>query len=347
MNIDSLIRPNIRKLKPYSPARSLYQSGTFFDANENAFGSTVGLPGYYELNRYPDPSSSELRGALARFVGMSAKNIFTGNGSDEVIDLLIRIFAGPGEKVAIVEPTYGMYRVAADTAGIEAISLPLDKEFQLNVVEVLKNVSSKVKIVFLCSPNNPTGNLLRTADIERMCEGFDGIVVVDEAYIEFASAPSLARKVSRSKNLVVMRTLSKAWGLAGIRIGYVVASEEIITYLDKVKPPYNVNRISSALAVRALQNESEMETMRKSAINERARLTKELSALGFTVFPSEGNFLLVKYPGISKVAKSLAVQDGIIVRDFGNTPMLEDCIRITVGTREQNLLLFETLKKRL
>lgn len=347
MNINSLVRPNIRRLKPYSSARSLYQSGMFFDANENAFGSSAGLPGYPGLNRYPDPYSSELRKMLADFIRTGTENIFAGNGSDEVIDLLIRVFAGPGDKVAIMEPTYGMYRVAADTAGIGVISLPLDKEFQLDLVQLFRKVSSGVKIIFLCSPNNPTGNLLRAGDVERVCERFDGIVVVDEAYIEFASAPSLAGQVSTFKNLVVLRTLSKAWGLAGIRVGYAVGSEEVIKYLDKVKPPYNVNRISTALAVKALRNKRKMRTMRKSALDERTRLAKDLASLGFTVFPSEANFLLVKYPGISKVAKDLAKEDGIIIRDFGSKPMLRNCVRISVGTRKQNVSLLNALKKRL
>ncbi len=347
MKIDSLVRPNIRKLKLYSSARSLYQSGVFFDANENAFGSVADLPDYPELNRYPDPYSANLRKALSAYLGVETKNIFVGNGSDEAIDLMIRIFVNPGEAIAIMEPTYGMYRVAADTAGVEVVSYSLDEQFQIDLPSLWKSLNPKVKIIFICSPNNPTGNLMRLESIREICTRFDGIVVVDEAYVEFASTPSLVKEIGTLKNLVVIRTLSKAWGLAGLRIGYAVADEEIIGYLDKVKPPYNVNRISCGVAVQALQNESAMARMRNAALEERAKLAEELAALGFTVFPSDANFLLVRYLGISKIAKDLAEKDALIVRDFGNKPTLQDCVRITVGTPEQNVLLISSLKKRL
>jgi len=347
MNINSLVRPNIRKLKPYSSARSLYQSGVFFDANENAFGSAVGIPDCRDINRYPDPYSVDLRKALSEYLDTEKKNVFVGNGSDEVIDLLIRIFVNPNEAIAVMEPTYGMYRVAAETAGVEVVSYSLDKKFQIDLASLWKNLNSNIKIIFLCSPNNPTGNLMRIESIREICTRFSGIVVVDEAYVEFASAPSLIKEIRDLKNLIVIRTLSKAWGLAGLRVGYAVANEEIIEYLDKVKPPYNINRVSSALATRALQNKNAMIRMRKTALEERTKLAQELEALGFIVFPSEGNFLLVKYPGISKIAKDLAKKDGLIIRDFGNRPMLDDCVRITVGTPEQNVLLMNALKKRL
>jgi len=348
MNIDSLVRPNIRKLKPYSSARSLYKSGVFFDANENAFGSSAELSGYPELNRYPDPYSSDLRKAISGYLGVETNNIFAGNGSDEVIDLLIRVFVNPNEAIAVMEPTYGMYRVAADTAGVKVVSYILDKQFQIDLASLWKGLSPNIKIIFLCSPNNPTGNLIRLESIQEICGRFSGIVVVDEAYVEFASTSSLVKEISNFKNLVVMRTLSKAWGLAGIRIGYAIANEAIVEYLDKVKPPYNINRVSSALAAQALRNGSAIMTQRReTTLEERTKLSRELEKLGFTVFPSEANFLLVKHPGISNIAKDLAEQDGIIIRNFGNKPMLEDCVRITVGTPEQNVLLINSLKKRL
>lgn len=347
MNIDSLVRPNIKKLKPYSSARSLYQSGVFFDANENAFGSSVESLDCRELNRYPDPYSMDLRKALGDYLEVETKNVFVGNGSDEVIDLLIRIFVNSNEAVAIMEPTYGMYRVAADTAGVEVLSSNLNEQFRIDLPSLWKKLKQNVKIIYLCSPNNPTGNLMPLEDVREICTRFNGIVAVDEAYIEFASAPSLVREIGNFDNLIIMRTLSKAWGLAGLRIGYAVANERTIGYLDKVKPPYNLNRVSATLAARALQNEGAMKRMRDTVLKERAKLAAELVILGFTVFPSEANFLLVKFPGISKVAKDLAEQDGLIIRDFGNRSMLGDCVRITVGTLEQNILLIGALKKRL
>jgi histidinol-phosphate aminotransferase len=347
MNIDLLVRPNIRKLKPYSSARSLYQSGVFFDANENALGSTAELPGYLELNRYPDPCSANLRKALSEYVGVPAKNVFAGNGSDEVIDLLIRIFVNPNEAIAIMEPTYGMYRVAADTAGVGVVSYNLDDEFQIDLASLWKNLNPNIKIIFLCSPNNPTGNLMRREDIREICTRFSGIVVVDEAYIEFASAPSLVKEIRAYPNLIIMRTFSKAWGLAGVRVGYAVANKKTIEYLDKVKPPYNINRISSRIAIGALKNRPAMTQMREVTLKERAGLVEALWALGFKVFPSDANFLLVKYSEISKVARNLAEQDGLIIRDFGNKPMLNDCVRISVGSPEQNALLINSLAKRL
>ncbi len=347
MNIDSLVRPNIRKLKPYSSARSLYQSGVFFDANENALRSAVELPGYPDLNRYPDPYSADLRKALANYLGVEQKNVFAGNGSDEVIDLLIRIFVNTDEAVAVMEPAYGMYRVAADTAGVEVVSCDLDKEFQIDLGSLWDKLGPKVKIIFLCSPNNPTGNLMRPESIREICSRFNGVVVVDEAYIEFASAPSLVKEIRAFKNLIVMRTLSKAWGLAGLRIGYAAADEAIIGYLDKVKPPYNVNRVSAAIAIEALRNENVMTLTRKTVLEEREVLEEKLRALNFRVFPSEANFLLVKYPGISSVVKDLAQEDGLIIRDFGGRRRLEDCVRITVGTPRENALLLYALTKRL
>jgi histidinol-phosphate aminotransferase len=347
MNIDSLVRTNIKNLKPYGSARSLYQSGVFFDANENAFGSATALLSFEELNRYPDPYAKELRATLSDYLDVNAANIFAGNGSDEAIDLLIRIFVNPGEAIAILEPTYGMYRVSAETAGVEVLAYSLENDFSLDVNTLLGTLPERTKIIFLCSPNNPTGNVLKREDMQTLCKGFNGIVVVDEAYIEFASTPSLVSEVKELESLVVLRTLSKAWGMAGIRVGYAIANENVIAYLNNAKPPYNINRVSQTLAVCAIKNRKEMEQMRSAILTERVNLEKELKALGFFVFPSEANFLLVKYPGIAQVAKTLAQEDSLIIRDFGTKPMLEDCVRITVGTPKQNVNLIRTLKKRL
>lgn len=347
MNIDSLVRPNIRNLKPYTCARMLYQTGTFFDANENAYGSTIELPGYAELNRYPDPYSRELRNALAEYVDVEPKNIYAGNGSDEIIDLLIRIFLNPGENIAVLEPTYGMYRVAAETAGVDVVACRLDKKFQIDLPALWKIVTPKTKMIFLCSPNNPTGNLMRLEDVREICSKFNGIVVVDEAYIEFASKPSLTEETENIENLMVVRTLSKAWGLAGIRVGYAIANERVIEYLDKVKEPYNINRISSALAVKALKNKNMMEKLRNIALVERKKMEKAYSDLGFEVFPTEANFILVKFKDSSRIAKDIAKEDELIIRDFGNRPGVEDCVRITVDTPERNAAVLAALKKRL
>lgn len=342
--IDQLVRKNVRDMKPYSSARSLHQSGVFFDANENALGSAVTLPGIPNLNRYPDPYSKKLRKALGAFLNMNDANIFAGNGSDEIIDLLIRVFVNPDESVLVIEPTYGMYRVAAETAGAKVRTCSLNGEFHIDVPAVFDAVTPDTKIIFCCSPNNPTGNLLREEDITALCERFKGIVVVDEAYVEFASRPSLANNVPQRENLVILRTFSKIWGLAGIRVGYAIADKRIIAYMDKIKAPYNLNRISSALAVKALGEKETVAGFRKVLLKERARMAERLQEMKFTVFPSEANFLLVKYPTASRIAKQLAGESQLIIREFGNKKLLENCVRISIATPEQNDLLLSTIK---
>ena len=343
--IDQLVRKNIKDMKPYSSARSLYQSGMFFDANENALGSTVTLDGIPELNRYPDPYSKNLREALGKFLDLSEVNIFAGNGSDEIIDLLIRLFVNPDESVLVIEPTYGMYKVAAETAGVGVQSCSLNDEFQIDVPSVLDSVTPKTKIIFCCSPNNPTGNLLRTEDIEELCKKFKGIVIVDEAYIEFASKESLSKRVADFENLVILRTFSKIWGLAGIRVGYAIANEKVIQYLDKIKAPYNINRISSALAIKALAEKDTVAEFKDTILKERKRMEKHLTEMGLTVFPSDANFLLVKYPTASKIAKQLADESKLIIREFGNKKLLENCVRISIATPEQNDVLLTAIRK--
>lgn len=343
--ITSLIRSNLKNFKPYSSARSLYQKGVFMDANENSFGSVITTPIDPELNRYPDPCSIDLRKALGKFLEISEKNIFVGNGSDEAIDLLIRLFVEPNEEILIVEPTYGMYKVAAEVVGIKVRGYALNSDFKIDVEKLLSQINSKTKIVFCCSPNNPTGNLISPEDVEKISKNFKGLLIVDEAYIEFASKPSLVSKVKIIENLCVLRTFSKAWGLAGIRVGYAVANEKVIEYLNKIKPPYNLNRLSSKLAIEALSQYNELIEFRQLVLSERGKLAQELTKLGFKVFPSEANFLLCYYPKSSQIATKLAIDFGIIVRDFGSRPNLKDCIRITVGTPDQNLQLIQGLAK--
>ncbi len=351
--IASLIRSDLRNFKPYSSARSLYpssacgasQKGILLDANENSLGSVIAMDLDSELNRYPDPYSLNLRKALGRFLDISEKNIFVGNGSDEAIDLLIRLFVERDKEIMVMEPTYGMYKVAAEVAGVGVKSCELTKDFQVNVNNILKQVSSKTKLIFCCSPNNPTGTLIPLKELEKLCQSFKGMVVVDEAYIEFASVASLAKNVLRLENLVVLRTFSKAWGLAGIRVGYAVAQDLVIKWLNKIKPPYNLNRLSSKLAIQALSQYSKMLELRKVIITERKKLSRDLTKLGFKVFPSEANFLLLYYPGASAIAKRLAEDNGIILRDFSSKPMLKDCLRVSVGILEQNRSLIAALSK--
>ncbi|MDO8593947.1 MAG: histidinol-phosphate transaminase [bacterium] len=343
--INSLVRSNLKNFKPYSSARSLYQKGVFMDANENSLGSVISTEYGSELNRYPDPLSVDLRKALGKFLAIPEKNVFVGSGSDEIIDLLIRLFLEQDEEIIVLEPTYGMYKVAAEVAGVKVKSLLLKPDFQIDISNLLSKIDSKTKIIFLCSPNNPTGTLVNLEDVKTICKSFKGIVVVDEAYIEFSSKSSLVKEILNTENLVVLRTFSKAWGLAGIRVGYAVAQEVVIEYLNKIKLPYNLNRISSSLAVEALKNYKKMLEFRTVILGERKKLAEKLTDLGFKVFPSEANFLLVSYPNASDIAKKLAVNYGIIIRDFNSKPLLKDCVRISVGSPEQNELLIKSLIK--
>lgn len=341
--ITSLVRSNLKGFKPYRSARSQCKVGIFFDANENPFGSVGETPLYQELNRYPDPYSLTLRSALASFLGVRAENIFVGNGSDEAIDLIIRLFVELCEEIIVTEPTYGMYAVAGELAGGVMRHCPLRHDFTLDVDALLEMAGPKTKLLFCCSPNNPTGTVIPLRDIEKLCRRFMGIVVLDEAYIEFSSTPSAVKEITRFGNLVILRTFSKAWGLAGIRVGYAVAQKEIIDYLNRIKMPYNLNRISSQLAVDALAQYPKMIAGKTLLVKERNKLSDSLKELGFTVFPSEANFLLTRFPNASAVATRLAKEYGLIVRDFGSKPLLKDCVRISVGTPEQNRVLVETL----
>lgn len=341
--IEKLIRPKIKEFKAYESARSLYQKGMLLDANESPFAGekVAGFPN--DLNRYPDPYSTSLREKIARCLGLRKKNIFVGNGSDEIIDLLIRLFVAPGEGVLIFEPTYGLYEILAQLAEREVIRCRLDRSFQINFSEFESRVRDNTKVIFCCSPNNPTGNLLRRKDIEKLCRGFQGIVVVDEAYVEFASEPSLTNTVGRFPNLIVLRTFSKAWGMAGIRVGYAVATSKIINYLDRIKLPYNLNSISSAVAIKVMSRPKAMQKNIERTVSQRTKMAKVLLGLGFFVFPSEANFLLVKKINVSVIFQQLIEKFGIIVRRFAGQPQLKDCIRISIGTSRQNNALIKAL----
>lgn len=346
MDIEALIRPNIRRLKPYRSARQDYTSGVLLDANENAFGSAVTFDGL-ELNRYPDPSQKQLRARIANLHNVQPENIFVGVGSDEVIDLLIRISCEPrSESVLILEPTYGVYRVAADVNDVKVNSCLLTDDFQIDLDEVRRKTDASTKLIFCCSPNNPTGNLLRREDILGLCATTSAIVVVDEAYFDFARAESVISAVSQCPNLIVLRTLSKAWGLAAIRLGYAIAHPLIVSYLMKAKAPYNINILTSVEALKALEETTHVQKSVAATIAERDRLIGELEQIRCVkeVFPSDSNFLLVRVTDARGIHQQLA-RRGVIVRDRSAEPKLANCIRISVGTPEQNDILLTALKE--
>ncbi len=347
MNIKNLVRKNILNLKPYTSARDENSSGILLDANENSFGSTFNEIKDLNLNRYPDPHQNDLRELVSNYLKISKENLFFGVGSDEIIDLLIRIFCEPGkDKVMIPEPTYGMYKVAADINNVSVISVLLNDDFQVDEEEINNNLTQDIKIIFLCSPNNPTGNLLKGEVILNLCKTYNSIIVVDEAYIDFAENFSLINEVKSYPNLVVMRTFSKAWGLAGARIGYCVANEEIIKILFKVKAPYNINSLTRYVVKQALKNINLKDSYIKEIIEEKEKLKKELLLLpGVSkVFNSDANFLLVKCENAKSVLKKLA-EKNIIIRDRSSQPKLENCLRISVGTKEENKTLLNALKE--
>jgi histidinol-phosphate aminotransferase len=337
-DIKTLIRPNILSLKPYSSARDEFKGkdGIFLDANENPFG---------HLNRYPDPYQKALKEKLSALKNIATENIFVGNGSDEVIDLAFRIFCNPGkDKVIVCPPTYGMYEVSANINDIKIISIPLDENFQVDV----KKVSSfggdleGVKMIFLCSPNNPTGNNLE--NIETIIQNFNGIVFVDEAYIDFSSQESLLQKVNEYPNLIVSQTLSKAWGRAAIRVGIAYANAEIISFYNKVKPPYNVSQLNQYEALKALDDIEVFTKNKNTILTQRAWLIEQISALSFVekIYPTDANFILVKTKNANAIYQQL-IDDKIVVRNRHS--VVENCLRITVGEPLENVKLVETLKR--
>jgi len=347
MNIKNLIRPNILNLKPYSSARDLYSGeGILLDANENSLGSTYNELDGLELNRYPDPHQKDLKKLVGAYLKMPEENLFFGVGSDEIIDLIIRIFCEPGEdKVIIPEPTYGMYKVCADINNIETTDALLNDNFQIDVENIKKLLSEKTKLIFLCSPNNPTGNLLEKKDILELCMN-NIIIVVDEAYIDFAKDGTVMNEVINHPNLVVLRTFSKAWGLAGIRLGYCAADKDIVDFLFKVKAPYNINSLTRFALERAMKNSDKKDEYIKSILRERERLKNLLESLNgvIKVHNSDSNFLLFKCGNAKEVQKKLA-DKGIIIRDRSNQPKLEGCLRLSIGTEEENDLFWEEIRK--
>ncbi|MTI23230.1 histidinol-phosphate transaminase [Fulvivirga sp. RKSG066] len=341
MEIEKLVRPNILALKAYSSARDEYSStgeAVLLDANENPYKSAV--------NRYPDPYQREVKSKLAEIKSVKPSQIFLGNGSDEAIDLIFRIFCEPGkDNIVITDPTYGMYEVSAGINNIEIIKAPLNTDFSLDPGAVLTAINENTKVVFLCSPNNPSGNLLDEAAIEKIADSFNGILVVDEAYIDFAGTASFAKNLDKYKQLIVLQTFSKAWGMAGVRLGMAFANQEIISLFNKVKPPYNINELTQQYALQQLSNP---ELIRKNIVQiiaERDKLKRELESLPSVdmVFPSDSNFLLVRFSNAKTLFDQL-VEKKIIVRDRSKVRFGDNCLRITVGTPEENNLLIDTLK---
>lgn len=342
--LDRLIRENIKNLKPYSSARSEY-SGTanvFLDANENSFGSP--LTKWY--NRYPDPLQWEVKKKLAAIKKVEAENMLLGNGSDECIDLLIRTFCNPQQdNIIICPPTYGMYEVYAHINDVPVKEVPLTPAYQLNLEALEAAIDAHTKIIFFCSPNNPTGNSLDREDIEMVLNNFDGIVVVDEAYINYSRHRSFTTELKDYPNLVVMQTFSKAWGLAALRLGMIFASKEIVAVLNKIKPPYNINQATQDLVLKALDNLFDVNTMITETIQLREELSKNLNDTSCVekVYPSDANFLLVKVTDANAIYAYLR-DKGIIVRNRNNVTLCEGCLRITVGTELENRELLAALR---
>ncbi|MER3471045.1 MAG: histidinol-phosphate transaminase [Chitinophagaceae bacterium] len=343
-DLSKLVRENIRQLKPYSSARSEFSgvAKVFLDANENSYGSP--LTKWY--NRYPDPLQWDLKKKIATIKNVAAENILLGNGSDECIDLLIRAFCEPmRDNIIVCPPTYGMYEVYANINNVPIKQVPLLQNFQADLEGIEGAIDAFTKIIFFCSPNNPTGNSLDREDMEMVLNNFDGIVVVDEAYINYSRQRSFLSELNDYPNLVVMQTFSKAWGLAALRLGMNFASKEIIDVLNKIKPPYNINGATQELALKALDHLEDVNAMIKETVKERDVLAGELMQLPVVenVFPSDANFILVRIKSATAVYEYLK-EKGIIVRNRSNMILCDDCLRITVGTPEQDQQLLEALK---
>jgi histidinol-phosphate aminotransferase len=341
--LDKLVRPNIKTLKPYSSAKDEYTGAAkiLLDANENSLGSP--LTKWY--NRYPDPYQKQLKEKLAFVKQIAANQIFIGNGSDECIDILFRTFCEPGkDNIIICPPTYPMYEVSANINDIAVQKAPLLSDYQLNVAHIEQLVNANTKIIWICSPNNPTGNSLDRIDIETILNHFDGIVVMDEAYINFSKQKSFVQSLIDYPNLVVLQTLSKAWGLAGLRLGMCFANPEIIGYMNKVKAPYNINIVTQELALQALEEVGQVNDMIKLLVDMRNALAQVIASMPnvIQVFPSDTNFLLVKIPHARKLYEFL-MSKGIIVRDRSVLELCEDSLRITVGTEQENTLLVDAM----
>lgn len=343
-NLDNITRANIKKLIPYSSARSEYEGDAqvFLDANENSLGSML----QENFHRYPDPLQKKLKEKISTIKNINTKNIFIGNGSDEAIDLLIRAFCNPGkDEILIFPPTYGMYEVSAAINDININKVLLTTDFELNIAATKQAINEQTKIIFVCSPNNPTGNSFNENEIEDLLNSFNGIVVIDEAYIDFSNKTSWLKKLNQYPNLVILQTLSKAWALAGLRIGMAFASEEIIQILNKIKPPYNISVATQKLALQVLNDEEKAYQKINIIKSEKEKLIKDLKAFDFikNIYPSDTNFLLIKVNDAARLYKYLLTKN-IVVRNRSNQPLCDNSLRITIGTPEENVSLLQALK---
>lgn len=339
IDIQQLVRPNILALSPYSSARDEFEgkAETWLDANENPYG---------DLNRYPDPYQKELKALLSEQNGVETDQIFVGNGSDEIIDLLFRLFAQPGKDKALTfSPTYGMYRVSAEINDTELIEVPLNTDFQIDLTETLPFLNdSSLKLIFICSPNNPTGNLIQNSEIEMLLTRFKGIIVIDEAYIDFADTPSWNKRLSEFPNLIITQTFSKARGLAAARLGVAYSNPTIISFLNKIKPPYNVSSLNQQAGITSLKNEQEFNRQVDLIKSERERLLKELNTIKAVqkIYPTDANFILIKILNASDVYLRLT-QKGIVVRN--RSKLIPNTLRISIGTKNENNLLLTELNQ--
>lgn len=342
MNIEDLIRDNVKALQPYSSARDEYKNVSealvFLDANENPFNNGV--------NRYPDPQQNSVKDILAKQKGLLKEQILLGNGSDEVLDLIFRAFCIPNEdNIITLPPTYGMYEVLANINDVEVIKVNLSESFQPQVDDILDKANTCSKILFLCSPNNPTGNSFKTKDIEKLLTSFKGIVVIDEAYIDFSLQKSWLNRLEEYPNLIVTQTLSKAYGMAGIRLGMCYASKVIISVLNKIKPPYNVNELTQLKALERLTNRKEVEYEIQKILEQRDWLFSEFKKISFikTIYASDANFILLKVDDANKLYSKL-IEKGIVIRNRTNETGCKNCLRFTIGTQIENRKLIIALK---
>ena len=345
-DLNTLVRKNIRELKPYSSARDEFkgEASIFLDANENSLGS----PMIKWYNRYPDPLQLKVKEKISFVKQIPIDHIFLGNGSDEAIDLLYRCFCEPGiDEVIVFPPTYGMYEVSANINNVKTVKVPLTQEFQLDLPALEQSIKLNTKIIWICSPNNPSGNAIDRQAIEMILNNFDGLVVVDEAYVNFSRHQSFINIIDEYPNLVVLQTLSKAWGLAGLRVGMAFASVDIVGYLNKVKPPYNISQPVQDLALDALDELGQVNDMIRQLVESREQLKKDLLLIPdvLKVFPSDANFLLVKIND-AKLMYDYLIQRGIVVRDRSNVLLCDDCLRITIGTEKENEVLIDAIRSR-
>ena len=342
-DLQKLVRSHIADLQPYSSARDEFDpvdgDVVYLDANENPYENGV--------NRYPDPQQRQLKEVIATLRGVSANQLLLGNGSDEVLDLIFRAFCTPNEdNIIVMPPTYGMYKVLANINGITLQEAPLSDDFQLVAKNIINRISTRTKAIFLCSPNNPSGNSFRRADILSLLQSFDGLVVVDEAYIDFSTQKSLAAELPSYPNLIITQTLSKAFGLAGIRLGICIASEEIINILNKIKPPYNINSLTQEKAMTSLLDRNTTKQQIAQLIEGRDWLENQLLNIDFVekVYPSDANFLLVRVDDANKRYAEL-IENDIVVRNRSQQKGCENCLRFSVGTPQENKILIETLNR--